>query len=73
MANEEQKTAPAAVAQEPVVHRLIVLLVGGQEFTLNAVTNSTDVPADYVAFINAWRERRTSGSRPRTIRTSAFA
>ena len=58
MANEEQKTAPAAAAQEPVVHRLIVSLVGGQEFTLNAVTNSTDIPADYVAFINAWREKK---------------
>ena len=55
---EEQKTAPAAAAQESVVHRLIVSLVGGQEFTLNAVTNSTDIPADYVAFINAWRAKK---------------
>ena len=70
---EEQKTAPAAAAQESVVHRLIVSLVGGQEFTLNAVTNSTDIPADYVASSTPGAKRRTSGSRPRTTRTSAFA
>ena len=45
-----------AEAKKNYVHSLRVYLVGGQTFTLNEVTNSTDIPVNVVAFINAWRE-----------------
>ena len=36
----------------------IVYLVGGQQFTLNEVTDSPEVPRNVVAFINAWRAKK---------------
>ncbi|MBP3438175.1 MAG: hypothetical protein J6K46_02365 [Sutterella sp.] len=47
-----------AEAKKNYVHSLRVYLVGGQTFTLNEVTNSTDIPVNVVAFINAWREKK---------------
>lgn len=67
MAKTAAKTnATAAPAQAPVavedhgpfVHQLHLYLVGGQNFTLNEVTSSTKMPANVVAFINAWREKK---------------
>ena len=55
---EEVKSADAPVQQPakgPFVHSLRVYLVGGQQFTLNEVTDSPEVPRNVVAFINAWR------------------
>ena len=50
--------APVAVEDHgPFVHQLHLYLVGGQNFTLNEVTSSTKMPANVVAFINAWREK----------------
>ena len=54
---EEVKSADAPVQQPakgPFVHSLRVYLVGGQQFTLNEVTDSPEVPRNVVAFINAW-------------------
>ena len=51
--------APVAVEDHgPFVHQLQLYLVGGQNFTLNEVTSSTKMPANVVAFINAWREKK---------------
>ena len=51
--------APVAVEDHgPFVHQLHLYLVGGQNFTLNEVTSSTKTPANVVAFINAWREKK---------------
>lgn len=51
--------APVAVEDHgPFVHQLHLYLVGGQNFTLNEVTSSTKIPANVVAFINAWREKK---------------
>ncbi len=63
----EQKPAEAAVAEqqpavavsaETFVHSLRFHLVGGQQFTLNELTNSAEMPQNVLAFINAWREMR---------------
>ncbi len=51
-------TANADSAKETFVHSLRVHLVGGQQFTLNEITNSNKAPENVVAFINAWREMR---------------
>ena len=51
---EEVKSADAPVQQPakgPFVHSLRVYLVGGQQFTLNEVTDSPEVPRNVVAFI----------------------
>lgn len=63
MAKEKKTTeVEKDVAQDapkgPFVHQLTVHLVGGQKYTLNEVTNSQDIPANVVAFINAWREKK---------------
>lgn len=58
---EEVKSADAPVqqlAKGPFVHSLCVYLVGGQQFTLNEVTDSPEVPRNVVAFINAWRAKK---------------
>ena len=58
---EEVKSADAPVQQPakgPFVHSLRVYLVGGQQFTLNEVTDSPEVPRNVVAFINAWRAKK---------------
>ena len=58
---EEVKSADAPVQQPakgPFVHSLRVYLVGGQQFTLNEVTDSPEVPRTVFAFINAWRAKK---------------
>ena len=48
---EEVKSADAPVQQPakgPFVHSLRVYLVGGQQFTLNEVTDSPEVPRNVV-------------------------
>ncbi|MDY3115070.1 MAG: hypothetical protein SOR95_03730 [Sutterella sp.] len=53
---EEKAAAPAD--QGPFVHTLRFYLIGGQTFTLNEVTNSSEPSTNVIAFINAWRENR---------------
>ena len=58
---EEVKSADAPVQQPakgPFVHSLRVYLLGAQQFTLNEVTDSPEVPRNVVAFINAWRAKK---------------
>ena len=58
---QKKKTAEAPVQQPvkgPFVHSLRFYLVGGQQFTLNEVTDSPEVPTNVVAFINAWRAKK---------------
>lgn len=59
---EVKSEVPAAAAQQapkgPFVHQLRLFLVGGQQYTLNEVTDKADIPANVVAFINAWREMK---------------
>lgn len=33
-------------------------LVGGQQFTVNELSDSVKVPQNVIAFINAWRQKR---------------
>ena len=61
--NEEKKVQEAQKpaenqAQGPFVHQLHVYLVGGQDFTINEVTATQEMPRNVVAFINAWREKK---------------
>ena len=66
---EEVKSADAPVQQPakgPFVHSLRVYLVGGQQFTLNEVTDSPEVPRNVAP-------RRTSGTAPTTTCISASA
>ena len=53
-----------AEAKKNFVHSLRVYLVGGQTFTINEVTNSTDIPANVVNFINAWRQKQDAWFSP---------
>ena len=53
-----QEAKPQLPPKGPFVHSLRFYLVGGQQFTLNEVTDSPDIPANVVAFINAWREKK---------------
>ena len=57
---EKKKTEAAAVEtpKKKYVHVLLLSLVGGQQFQLNEVTDSTDMPMNVTAFINAWREKK---------------
>lgn len=58
---QKKKMAEAPVQQPvkgPFVHSLRFYLVGGQQFTLNEVTDSPEVPTNVVAFINAWRAKK---------------
>lgn len=52
--------APAAAdaAKGPFVHQLRFFLVGGQDFTVNEVTDTAEMPRNVLAFINAWREKK---------------
>lgn len=36
----------------------VSIWLGGQQFTLNEVTDSPEIPRNVVAFINAWREKK---------------
>ena len=58
--NEAQKAAAPApeAAKGPFVHQLRFFLVGGQDFTVNEVTDTSDMPRNVLAFINAWREKK---------------
>lgn len=38
--------------------RSCIPCAGGQQFTLNEVTDSPEVPRNVVAFINAWRAKK---------------
>lgn len=73
---EEVKSADAPVQQPakgPFVHSLRVYLVGGQQFTLNEVTDSPEVPRNVVALSTPGAPRRTSGTAPTTTCISASA
>lgn len=56
-AQTTQETAPQ-LQKGPFIHTLRLYLVGGQQFTLNEVSDSPEVPRNVVAFINAWREKK---------------
>ncbi len=67
MAKKEENKEVEAPAKEaakpeqpkgPFVHQLKVYLVGGQEFTINEVSNSPEMPNNVIAFVNAWREKK---------------
>ena len=58
----EEKTAVQPQAQQApkglFVHQLRIYLVGGQQYTLNEVSPTPEMPKNVVAFINAWREKK---------------
>lgn len=73
---EEVKSADAPVQQPakgPFVHSLRVYLVGGQQFTLNEVTDSPEVPRTSSPLSTPGAPRRTSGTAPTTTCISASA
>ena len=54
---ENQK--PAKVEEKaPCIHQLQLFLVGGQQFTINELSDSPKMPQNVIAFINAWRQKR---------------
>ena len=55
---QTNKDAAPQLQKGSFVHSLRLYLVGGQQFTLNEVTDSPDIPRNVVAFINAWREKK---------------
>ena len=70
---EEVKSADAPVQQPakgPFVHSLRVYLVGGQQFTLNEVTDSRGTSSP---LSTPGAPRRTSGTAPTTTCISASA
>ena len=44
--------------QGPFIHQLQLFLVGGQQFTVNELSDSVKMPQNVIAFINAWRQKR---------------
>ena len=42
--------------QGPFIHQLQLFLVGGQQFTVNELSDSVKMPQNVIAFINAWRQ-----------------
>lgn len=59
MAENQQPQQPAAAeAKGPFIHQLQLFLVGGQQFTINEISESNAMPQNVVAFINAWRQKR---------------
>ena len=56
MANEEVKKPEAP--KGPFVHQLHLYLTGGQQFTINEVTDGLEVPKNVAAFISAWRQKK---------------
>lgn len=58
---EAPAQAPAKTTEAPkgpFVHQLQLYLVGGQQFTVNEVTDTVDMPRNVIAFVNAWREKK---------------
>lgn len=49
---------PTEAPKGPFVHQLQLYLVGGQQFTVNEVTDTPEMPRNVVAFVNAWREKK---------------
>lgn len=54
--------------QGPFIHQLQLFLVGGQQFTVNELSDSVKMPQNVIAFINARRlaqpEQRSEVRRP---------
>lgn len=44
--------------QGPFIHQLQLFWVGGQQFTVNELSDSVKMPQNVIAFINAWRQKR---------------
>ena len=44
--------------QGPFIHQLQLFFVGGQQFTVNELSDSVKMPQNVIAFINAWRQKR---------------
>ena len=42
--------------QGPFIHQLQLFLVGGQQFTVNELSDSVKMPQNVIAFINACRQ-----------------
>lgn len=58
---EDTKTEAqtAAPAEKPlIVHQLTLFITGGQKYQIRELSNSTDMPRNYLGFINAWREQK---------------
>ena len=70
---QTNKDVAPQLQKGPFVHSLRLYLVGGQQFTLNEVTDSPEIPRNVVAFINAWREKKDVCIVRTTIRVLAFA
>lgn len=60
MAENQQPQQPAAADANkgPFIHQLQLFLVGGQQFTINEISESSAMPQNVIAFINAWRQKR---------------
>lgn len=59
MATKKEALAKTTEAPKgPFVHQLQLYLVGGQQFTVNEVTDTVDMPRNVIAFVNAWREKK---------------
>ena len=55
----ETEAQTAAAAEKPVfVHQLTLYITGGQKYQIRELSNSTDMPRNYLGFINAWREKK---------------
>ena len=54
----EPQQPAAAEAKGPFIHQLQLFLVGGQQFTVNEISESIAMPQNVIAFINAWRQKR---------------
>ena len=57
--------------QGPFIHQLQLFLVGGQQFTVNELSDSVKMPQNVIAFINGGVRSATSGTARTTIRSSA--
>ena len=59
---------PVKVGTGPFIHQLQLFLVGGQQFTVNELSDSVKMPQNVIAFINARRlaqpEQRSEVRRP---------
>lgn len=50
--------------QGPFIHQLQLFLVGGQQFTVNELSDSVKMPQNVIAFINAWRQKARRLAQP---------
>lgn len=55
--------------QGPFIHQLQLFLVGGQQFTVNELSDSVKMPQNVIAFINAWRQKRDVWHSPNNERS----